>query len=102
MEDEFDVDIDMEPYKEASAITFDLEAEHGVVGVICIGFRDWKNKEVTNREELISLLVHEAHHAVNMLLDNRGIPISRENDEVGAYMEGHLVECLLEATGLVK
>ena len=101
IQDEFDVSIDMDQYAEASALTFDLEQEHGVVGVICIGFRDWETKKTTDKAELISLLVHEAHHAVNMLLDNRGIPISRDNDEVGSYMEGHLIETVLDQTGLV-
>lgn len=40
----------------------------------------------------INSVAHETYHLVMDILDKRGIPIIKENDEVGAYLLGYYVE----------
>lgn len=45
----------------------------------------------------LATLVHECLHATTALLEDRGVPISRENDEVMAYTLDCLFSSLLKS-----
>lgn len=44
-------------------------------------------------------IAHEAHHVANIILGDRGVPASRDNDEPQAYLEGWLVKHFIDPNG---
>lgn len=67
-----------------------FELEHDVV----IGF--------TSRRPPANIIVHEVVHAVRAMLISRGIELSRETDEVYAYLIGHLFDKVSKAVHIKK
>ena len=49
------------------------------------------------RSKSLTTLVHELLHATTYILDYKGVPISQDNDECMAYLQGYL---LTQALGL--
>ena len=47
----------------------------------------------------VATLAHEALHAVVFILKEAGVPVTEENDEVMAYLLGHLMRELLPIFG---
>ena len=50
-----------------------------------------------NDNEDLDSLCHEAFHAVRSIMDDRGIPLSKESNEAYAYLIGNIVRKSLEA-----
>lgn len=44
-------------------------------------------------------IAHEAHHVANIILADRGVVASRENDEPQAYLEGWIVKHFIDPKG---
>lgn len=50
------------------------------------------NPEILKTNEIHGVLAHEALHAVNLILDNRGVKFDVDNDEPYAYYLSYIVE----------
>jgi hypothetical protein len=74
------------------------DAEHfdGVVFDPCPGFPLLVMQAVPHSPAEIGNLAHEVHHAVQRWTEGLGIYTSRDSEEVFAYVEGALVEAVLE------
>lgn len=46
----------------------------------------------TNRKDFWSILTHEALHITNYILEDAGIKISTDNDEVQTYLLGYIMK----------
>ena len=48
-------------------------------------------RRAKSRATVLGALAHEAYHAANFILAERGVKLHRSNDESTAYLVGHIV-----------
>jgi len=77
---ELDLDPNFWRYNNASVDSFLKDGQQMI----------WINLKRKDRR----VIVHEAIHAIHMIFDHRGIPISKENTETIAYTVSYLTEAL--------
>jgi len=93
--EKFNVNLDEAFYAgKATAISYDLE-NAGRPGHLLVAI-DNPEECCENRDAFISYLVHETLHTAITILENRGIPVNAENDEVLAYLQQFLFENALK------
>lgn len=67
-------------------VTFDV-SDRKSNGDVYISFAIWVEKP-----EDYSVVAHECLHLAGKILDTRGVPVSKKNDEVLAYYQGYWIE----------
>lgn len=97
IKDEYGVDVDPEVhFVNTDGVLIDLEKDYGVCCCLVLAVKNFKDVMKDDMPYAVNLITHECLHAATAIMDNRGIPVNLENDEVTAYIQSYIVQKIME------
>ncbi len=97
IKDEYNVDVDPEiHFVNTDGVLIDLEKDYKVCCSIVLAIKNFRDVLRDDLPYAVNLITHECLHAATTIMDNRGIPVNVENDEVIAYIQSYLVQKIME------
>lgn len=85
-----------------SGITINAEQEFKIAGSIVVFIKDFYKSFVDDAPRALSILAHESLHSAVAIMENRGVPVTAENDEALAYLQDCIICEVLKKTRILE